>query len=89
METRVKILKLLVVCILCIGIITAVVTQMVDFAFRTYDIDRVYARPFGTNIASQRVLEKAGFVLEARIKDAIYKNGEKDDELIYAVRREE
>ena len=70
------------------GIITAVVTQMVDFAFRTYDIDRVYARPFGTNIASQRVLEKAGFVLEARIKDAIYKNGEKDDELIYGVRRE-
>ena len=71
------------------GIITQAVKQMVDFAFKTYDITRVYARPFGTNIASQKVLEKAGFVLEATIKDGLFKNGEFVDELIYAVRRVE
>lgn len=69
------------------GIITAAVKQMVDFAFRTYDISRVYARPFGTNKASQKVLEKAGFKLEARLDKTIYKNGEYLDELIYATRR--
>ncbi|WP_377491425.1 GNAT family N-acetyltransferase [Pontibacter toksunensis] len=39
------------------GIISAAIRQAVDFAFATYDIDRVFARPFGTNLASQRALE--------------------------------
>ncbi len=69
------------------GIITEAVKQMVDFAFRTYDINRVFARPFGNNPASQRVLEKAGFKLEARLKDTIFKNDEFLDELIYAIRK--
>lgn len=69
------------------GIISAAIPQMVDFAFDTYPIDRVYARPFHTNTASQRVLEKNGFILEARINGVIEKFGERLDELIYAVRR--
>ncbi|MEQ1798861.1 MAG: GNAT family protein [Lacibacter sp.] len=69
------------------GIITKAIIQMIDFGFKTYDITRIYARPFGTNLASQRVLEKAGFKLEARIEKNVYKNGEILDELIYAVRR--
>ena len=60
---------------------------MVDYGFQHWDINRIFARPFGTNIASQRVLEKAGFVLEARLEKTIFKNGEYLDELIYAVRR--
>ncbi|HSK12446.1 MAG TPA: GNAT family protein [Phnomibacter sp.] len=70
------------------GIATEAVKQIVPFAFRTFDITRIFARPFGNNPASARVLEKAGFVLEARLKDTIYKNGEYLDELIYAVRKE-
>ncbi|UPL50069.1 GNAT family N-acetyltransferase [Hymenobacter sublimis] len=69
------------------GIITEAVRQMVDYGFRTFDITRIFARPFGTNLASQRVLEKAGFVLEARFENTFFKNGEFLDELIYAVRR--
>jgi RimJ/RimL family protein N-acetyltransferase len=69
------------------GIITAAITQVLAFAFRTYDITRVFARPFGTNYASQRVLEKAGFILEARLEKTVFKNGEYLDELIYAFRR--
>lgn len=69
------------------GIITKAVTQMIHFGFSTFDITRIYARPFGTNLASQRVLEKAGFLLEARIEQNIFKNGEFQDELIYAVRK--
>jgi [ribosomal protein S5]-alanine N-acetyltransferase len=69
------------------GIITAVIVQMVDYGFQNWDINRIYARPFGYNIASQRALEKAGFVLEARLEKTIFKNGEYYDEMIYAIRR--
>jgi [ribosomal protein S5]-alanine N-acetyltransferase len=60
---------------------------MVDYAFKNFDVYRIYARPFGYNIASQKALQKAGFVLEARLEKTIFKNGEYVDELIYAVRR--
>jgi ribosomal-protein-alanine N-acetyltransferase len=69
------------------GIITKAIAEIVEFAFKTYDITRIFARPFGTNMASQRVLEKSGFKLEARIEKNIFKNGEFLDELIYAIRR--
>ena len=41
------------------------------------------ASVFGWNPASGRVLEKAGFSLESRLRNAIYKDGEFTDELIY------
>lgn len=69
------------------GIITRAIDEMVTFGFNTYDINRIYARPFGTNTASRRVLEKAGFILEAKIEKGIFKNGEEVDELIYGIRR--
>ena len=69
------------------GIITKAIPHILDFAFKTYDVTRVYARPFGSNLASQRVLEKAGFTLEAQIEGNIYKNGAFQDELIYAIRK--
>lgn len=70
------------------GIITAAIKQAVDFAFAAYDIDRVFARPFGTNLASQKVLEKNGFVLEGRFEKVLVKDGVLLDELVYAVRRD-
>lgn len=70
------------------GIVTKAIAEMVDYGFTTWDIDRIFARPFGTNIASQRVLEKAGFVLEGKFKNTLFKNGEYLDELVYAVRRQ-
>jgi [ribosomal protein S5]-alanine N-acetyltransferase len=69
------------------GIITKAVLQMVDYGFKNWDINRIYARPFGTNIASQKVLEKAGFTLEAQFEKTLFKNGEYIDELVYAIRR--
>lgn len=69
------------------GIITKAIIEMVEYAFRNFDVNRIFARPFGTNIASQKALEKAGFVLEARFVKSIIKNGEYLDELVYAIRR--
>lgn len=69
------------------GIITNAIKQMIPIGFNELDIDRIFARPFGTNIGSQKVLEKAGFKLEGRFEKTIFKNGEYIDELIYAVRK--
>jgi len=69
------------------GIASKAVKQMVKYGFETFDITRIYARPFGSNAASQKVLEKCGFKLEARIEESIFKNQVFEDELIYAVRR--
>jgi len=65
------------------GIMTQAIREIVAYGFRTFDIVRIFARPFSTNLNSQRVLEKAGFVLEARLQKALFKNGEFMDELIY------
>ncbi len=70
------------------GIMTRAVREMAAYGFSTFpDVTRIFARPFSTNPASQRVLEKAGFTLEARLRDALYKNGAYMDELIFAIRR--
>ncbi|MDQ3051983.1 MAG: GNAT family N-acetyltransferase [Bacteroidota bacterium] len=68
------------------GIITEAVRQMVTYGFKNFDVTRIFARPFGTNSASQKVLEKAGFKLEAKLENTLFKNGEFIDELIYAKR---
>lgn len=69
------------------GVVTQAIGQVVEYGFAHFDLLRIYARPFGNNLASQRVLTKAGFTLEARIHQNLFKNGELLDELIYAVRR--
>jgi ribosomal-protein-alanine N-acetyltransferase len=72
------------------GIISRALPLVVQMAFqRLPEIDRIFARPFGRNIASQRVLEKAGFEYEARFKDTIFKNEKFEDELFYAIRRKD
>jgi len=65
------------------GIITRAIVETAEYGFKTFDITRIFARPFSINPASQRVLEKAGFTCEARLSNAIFKNGSYMDELIY------
>jgi len=70
------------------GIMTEAVKQTIRHGFDSFDLERIFARPFSTNIASQRVLEKAGMKLEARFEKTIIKNGIFLDELFYSVRRQ-
>jgi ribosomal-protein-alanine N-acetyltransferase len=70
------------------GVISRAVEKTVDFAFNNFDISRVFAKVFEKNFASQKVLEKNGFILECRFEKVLFKNNEYLDELIYAVRRE-
>jgi len=69
------------------NIVSRAIPRMLDYGFTHWPINRIFARPYGSNKASQRVLEKTGFVLEARFEKNIIKAGTLEDELIYAVRR--
>ena len=69
------------------GIMTEAIGKMIRYGFETFDIERIFARPFGSNIASQRVLQKAGFKPEARFERVLLKNGILEDEYVFAVRR--
>ena len=44
------------------GYTTEAITRLVAWAFEHPDVERVFADTAGDNTASQRVLEKAGFV---------------------------
>jgi RimJ/RimL family protein N-acetyltransferase len=70
------------------GIMTKAIQEIVAYGFRTFDIVRIFARPFSTNLKSRMILKKAGFTLEASLKKALFKNGEYMDELIYAKRND-
>ena len=69
------------------GLMTNLVNQMCEYVFLNFPIERIFARPFGSNIASQRVLEKNGFIFEAKLKQTIFKNNQYEDEMIYSIRR--
>lgn len=69
------------------GIMSAAVEQICRLAFAHYDLARIYAEPFATNIGSRRVLEKAGFQLEGILHKNIFKNGQIFDSCIYAITR--
>jgi len=69
------------------GIMSEVLPLLVDYAFSRFDICRMYAGIFAWNPASGRVLEKAGFQREARLRSAVTKDGATTDELIYALIR--
>jgi RimJ/RimL family protein N-acetyltransferase len=67
------------------GIATAVVEALVPYAFGTLGVARLQATVFGWNPASARVLEKNGFLREGRLRNAVSKNGEVTDLLVYGL----
>jgi [ribosomal protein S5]-alanine N-acetyltransferase len=71
------------------GIATRAIKAVASYAYRTFDIVRIYAETFADNIGSRRALEKAGFRLEATLTNSIIKNGIIKDSCIYSVLRED
>jgi ribosomal-protein-alanine N-acetyltransferase len=70
------------------GIMTKALCAVTEYAFDDFDLCRLYACVFEWNPASMRVLEKAGYHLEARLKKAVTKEGKTIDEFLYAIVRE-
>jgi ribosomal-protein-alanine N-acetyltransferase len=70
------------------GIATEAVRAVTEHAFARFDLARVYAGAFEWNEASMRVLEKAGYAREARLRKAVIKDGRTIDLVLYAIVRD-
>lgn len=66
------------------GVMTEAVRAFTDWGFATFGLHRIYAVPYVTNPASARLLEKAGFVYEGRMRRSAIKLGQVLDQLLYA-----
>jgi len=66
------------------GIMTEAVRQICEYVFSKSDIIRIFAEPFAYNIASCRVLEKAGFQYEGTLRSNALKNGKVIDMKMYS-----
>jgi len=70
------------------GIATEAVRAVTGHAFARFDLVRLYAGVFEGNRASMRVLEKAGYTREARLRKAVTKLGRTIDLVLYAIVRD-
>jgi [ribosomal protein S5]-alanine N-acetyltransferase len=66
------------------SIATAAVIETTAYAFARFPFERIQATVFGWNPRSARVLEKAGYTLEGRLGNSIFKDGRLTDSLLYA-----
>jgi RimJ/RimL family protein N-acetyltransferase len=71
------------------GIATEALRAMTEHAFATFDLCRLHAGVFEWNSASMRVLEKAGYTLEARHRKNVTKDAQTIDRLVYALVRDD
>jgi ribosomal-protein-alanine N-acetyltransferase len=65
------------------GVMTEAVRAVTAEAFRLLDLRRIFALPFADNRGSVRVLEKAGYVLEGRLRRSAIKDGVVRDQLLF------
>jgi RimJ/RimL family protein N-acetyltransferase len=69
------------------GVVTEAVRTLTRWAFDNFNLSRIYAGVLEWNPASMRVLEKAGYQFEARLRNAVVKENQVMDEFIYSVVR--
>ena len=66
------------------GLMTEAVPAFTAYAMATFDVCRLYATVFEWNPGSARVLEKAGYVLEGRLRKSVIKDGRTIDQFLFA-----
>jgi RimJ/RimL family protein N-acetyltransferase len=70
------------------GIATEALRAVTVHAMEKHGLTRVFAVPYEWSSASCRVLEKAGYVLEGRMRRSAIKDGTVIDQLLYACTRD-
>jgi len=71
------------------GITSEAVSAVTSRAFDQFDLVRIFAEPLAGNTASIRVLEKASFSYEGRLRSHVLKDGQILDALVYAKLRDD
>ena len=72
-----------------LGYVPEAARALIDLAFKKLNLHKIELTCFGNNIKSQRVAEKLGFTLEARIRDRKDAQGNRSDSLIYGLLKSE
>jgi ribosomal-protein-alanine N-acetyltransferase len=65
------------------GIVTEALMAVTRYAMEEHQLTRLFALPFAHNSSSCRVLEKAGYTLEGRLRRSAIKDGVLVDQLQY------
>ncbi len=68
---------------------TEAVELLLCHGFETLNLNRIYLRVYSTNLRAKRSYEKAGFVLEGTLRQAVYRHGEYADIHIMSILRSE
>jgi ribosomal-protein-alanine N-acetyltransferase len=71
------------------GLATRAVLAFCPWIFDNFAVERIEARVFSSNPASCRVLEKAGFRREGRLRHSVLKMNVLMDQVVYAILRGE
>lgn len=71
------------------GVMTMALKAYSSYAFEKLGMVRLFATVFEWNPSSARVLEKAGYKLEGRLRKYVTKNGRVADALLYALVKED
>lgn len=71
------------------GVMTRALGILLEELFTRTDLERVEARCAVSNLSSQRVLEKNAFVCEGRLRSYFKLRGERVDNYLYAVLKED
>jgi RimJ/RimL family protein N-acetyltransferase len=67
------------------GIMTEAVKLILELGFKQLKLHKINAGLFEKNIASKKVLEKAGFRFEGKIRESRFRSGGWHDELRYGI----
>lgn len=71
------------------GIMSSAVKKICKEAFAQFDVERIFAEPFETNVGSRGVLEKAGFTYEGTMRNGVYKNSKLQSYCMYSILKKE
>ena len=71
------------------GYMSEAIQAVVQYGFRSLDLNRLYAYHMSRNPASGRVLEKSGFTREGLLRQRVRKWGIFEDVALWAILREE
>ena len=71
------------------GYATEAARELLRWAFDHFDLNRVQSEADTRNIASRRVLEKLGFVLEGTLREDVTVNGVTSDSWVFGLLRRE
>lgn len=71
------------------GFGTEAARAIIDYGFKNFPVERIYASVFSRNDASNKVMLKLGLKNEATFHNSVFKFGEYRDEIFYAIIRED